>query len=75
MVNAAINQGIPPVVEHSSKNKLVCFSFVLCFLATVSMNATGSQQERYEAKFPNIIIIYADDLGIGDLSCYNPNAS
>lgn len=26
------------------------------------------------AKQPNVILILADDLGIGDLSCYNPNS-
>ncbi|MDB4717998.1 sulfatase-like hydrolase/transferase [Verrucomicrobia bacterium] len=75
MVNSAINQSILPLVEQSSKNKLGCFSFVLWFLTTFSVNVIGSQQERHEAKVPNIIIIYADDLGIGDLSCYNTGSS
>ena len=40
-----------------------CIMFALCV-------GTGSAQQ-----LPNIIIIYADDLGYGDLSCYNPKAA
>ncbi|MEX2514337.1 MAG: arylsulfatase [Cyclobacteriaceae bacterium] len=49
--------------------KAVLFSFLV--LAT---GVFSCQQENGENKPPNIIIILADDLGYGDLSCYQPNS-
>ena len=42
---------------------------IYCTLLTCCTTSVGAQ------KLPNIIIIYADDLGYGDLSCYNPQAA
>ena len=41
----------------------LCFAFCLGLLAACHIHA---------ADLPNIVLILADDLGIGDLGCYNP---
>ncbi len=38
-------------------------------LLTISAAAYSADAQR-----PNVVIIYADDLGFGDVSCYNPNS-
>ena len=45
-------------------SRLIACILLICCAKTV-----------YAQELPNIIIIYADDLGYGDLSCYNPQAA
>ena len=48
---------------------LVCIS-ALSGLAGLSGCGQAQKQEAPNLKRPNVIFIYSDDLGIGDLSCY-----
>ena len=41
------------------------------FVATVSAGHTLAADDLPDNRLPNIVVIYADDLGYGDLSCYN----
>lgn len=44
-----------------------------CFLLVISLTLVARPSVA-ENKQPNIVLIYADDLGYGDLSCYNPES-
>ena len=48
---------------------LTSLLFLMAFLCYVSISAQDKKQTKVSKK-PNIIYILADDLGIGDVSCY-----
>ena len=43
---------------------------ILLIAGFTGMNENVSELERAEQNKPNVIILYADDLGYGDLSCF-----
>ncbi len=52
------------------KTKRIIHLTISIFFLLLILSACRTQKEEIEERSPNIVYILADDLGIGDLSCY-----
>src|SRR6476659_964838 len=56
------------------KKSNTCYLLFFLAITGLTLSFTSCNQEKTKSKKPNILVIYVDDLGYGDLSCYGATA-
>lgn len=60
----------PKIKQVKQKQRIILIVFSVFVIA-----CGNSKHDTVEYKKPNVLIILTDDLGYGDISCYNPNST
>ncbi|MEX0980876.1 MAG: sulfatase-like hydrolase/transferase [Bacteroidales bacterium] len=55
-------------------SKNLCLTKVFALLLIASLSLTGCNERADNNRKPNVLIILTDDMGYGEISCYNPAA-